>query len=86
MNGKMPIKSREVQLKEFENEEDTKILIASMKTGGSGLNLTMANKCIIYDLWWNEAMEQQVSDLGILQCFDSAPKRLPHKFDSTVSD
>ena len=38
-----------------------KVLIATMKTGGIGLNLTMANKCIICDQWWNAAMEQQVS-------------------------
>jgi SNF2 family DNA or RNA helicase len=67
MNGKMSIKSREAEMREFENNDDKVILIASMKTGGAGLNLTMANKCIIYDLWWNEAIEQQVSDMQSYQ-------------------
>jgi SNF2 family DNA or RNA helicase len=37
-------------------------MIASLKAGGTGLNLTMANKCILVDLWWNEAVEQQAKD------------------------
>ena len=65
MHGKISIKSREVQMKNFQRDKDIKILIASMKTGGAGLNLTVANKCVIYDLWWNEAVEQQVSDVAI---------------------
>lgn len=35
-------------------------MIASLKAGGTGLSLTMARKCILIDLWWNEAIEQQV--------------------------
>jgi hypothetical protein len=41
-------------------------MIASLKAGGTGLNLTMANKCILVDLWWNEAVEQQVKDNSFL--------------------
>ncbi|KAL8968913.1 MAG: hypothetical protein Q9183_002248 [Haloplaca sp. 2 TL-2023] len=46
-------------LEDFKNEADCKILIASLKAGGVGLNLTMASKVICVDLWWNNSVEQQ---------------------------
>lgn len=36
-----------------------RILIASLKAGGIGLNLTMASRVIILDPWWNDCVEQQ---------------------------
>ena len=30
-----------------------------MKAGGTGLNLTGADTVILYDLWWNPAVEEQ---------------------------
>jgi len=30
-----------------------------LKAGGQGLNLNMANRVIIADMWWNSAVEQQ---------------------------
>lgn len=57
------MKSRDTAVKNFREKEDIKILLATMKTGGIGINLTMANKCIIYDRWWNEGTEEQVSDI-----------------------
>lgn len=35
------------------------MLLASLRCGGLGLNLTMASKVIIIDPWWNQASEQQ---------------------------
>lgn len=35
-------------------------MIASIKTGGLGLDFSVANKCILVDLWWNEAVQDQV--------------------------
>jgi len=43
----------------FESEPETRILLASLKSGGAGLNLTMASRVILVDLWWNNGMEQQ---------------------------
>ena len=34
----------------------------SLKAGGTGLNLTGADTVILYDLWWNPAVEQQAAD------------------------
>ncbi|EFR00181.1 DNA repair protein RAD5 [Nannizzia gypsea CBS 118893] len=57
--GKIHHRTRHSNIKRFREDKNTSILISSLKTGGVGLNLTMANKCILVDLWWNEAIEQQ---------------------------
>ncbi|KGO41713.1 Helicase, C-terminal [Penicillium expansum] len=51
--------SREIHLDSFQNDNETKIMIASIKTGGLGLDFSVANKCILVDLWWNEAVQDQ---------------------------
>jgi len=38
------------------------ILLASLKAGGVGLNLTSANRVFLCDCWWNEAIESQAID------------------------
>jgi SNF2 family DNA or RNA helicase len=38
------------------------ILLASLKAGGVGLNLTAADAVIHYDPWWNPAVEMQAVD------------------------
>ncbi|PYH49650.1 putative SNF2 family helicase [Aspergillus saccharolyticus JOP 1030-1] len=60
LTGKMNLASREESIKVFSDKEgDTNILLASLKAGGIGLDLTAANKCILVDLWWNDAMQDQ---------------------------
>ncbi|WP_295609354.1 DEAD/DEAH box helicase [uncultured Methanobrevibacter sp.] len=46
----------------FQENENYKILVATLKTGGTGLNLTAAQNVIHYDLWWNPAVENQATD------------------------
>jgi SNF2 family DNA or RNA helicase len=43
-------------------QRETPILLASLKAGGVGLNLTAADAVIHYDPWWNPAVEQQAVD------------------------
>ncbi|KAL8692613.1 MAG: hypothetical protein Q9218_002400 [Villophora microphyllina] len=57
--GKMNQRSREKALEDFELKDACKIMIASLRAGGVGLNLTMASKVICVDLWWNSSVEQQ---------------------------
>ena len=57
--GKMSHGARDKALEDFEQDEEAVILIASLKSGGIGLNLTMANRVINVDLWWNSSIEQQ---------------------------
>jgi len=36
--------------------------VLSLKAGGTGLNLTAANHVVLYDRWWNPAVEDQARD------------------------
>src|SRR5690606_27765846 len=38
------------------------LFLISLKAGGAGLNLTGADTVILYDLWWNPAVEEQAAD------------------------
>ncbi len=38
------------------------VFLISLKTGGVGLNLTEADTVILYDPWWNPAVEAQAAD------------------------
>jgi len=38
------------------------VFLISLKAGGVGLNLTMADTVIHYDPWWNPAVESQATD------------------------
>lgn len=46
----------------FNGQEQQRVLIISLKAGGTGLNLTAANNVIHYDMWWNPAVEAQATD------------------------
>ncbi|EHL2507020.1 SWF/SNF helicase family protein, partial [Listeria monocytogenes] len=37
------------------------IFLISLKAGGTGLNLVGADTVILYDLWWNPAVEEQAT-------------------------
>ena len=38
------------------------MFLISLKAGGTGLNLTGADKVIHYDPWWNVAVQNQATD------------------------
>lgn len=46
---------------DFENSQMGVFLI-SLKAGGTGINLVSADTAIIYDPWWNPAVEKQAED------------------------
>lgn len=52
---------RNTPVRKFQAGEAHVILI-SLKAGGSGLNLTAADTVILYDPWWNPAVEAQAID------------------------
>ena len=53
---------RAEMIQDFQGNPDCKVLILSLKAGGTGLNLTAASQVIHYDLWWNPAIEAQATD------------------------
>jgi SNF2 family DNA or RNA helicase len=49
-------------VKNFQENEKTRVFLISIKAGGVGLNLTEADYVFILDPWWNPAVEQQAID------------------------
>jgi SNF2 family DNA or RNA helicase len=47
---------------DFQNGEGPGALVLSLKAGGTGLNLTAASHVVLYDRWWNPAVEDQARD------------------------
>ena len=49
-------------VKQFQEDQKTRVFLISIKAGGVGLNLTEADYVFILDPWWNPAVEQQAID------------------------
>jgi SNF2 family DNA or RNA helicase len=60
LRGSTKPKERMAMADAFNNGEKDVFLI-SLKAGGTGLNLTGADTVILYDLWWNPAVEEQAA-------------------------
>jgi len=54
-------KDRRAAIEAFQNG-DRALFLISLKAGGVGLNLTAADTVILYDPWWNPAVEAQAVD------------------------
>jgi len=55
-------RNREQAVKLFQENEDVKAFLISIKAGGVGLNLVAADYVFILDPWWNPAVEAQAID------------------------
>src|SRR5699024_9820774 len=60
LSGKTSSEER-LKMSERFNQGEKEILLISLKAGGTGLNLTGADTVILYDLWWNPAVEDQAT-------------------------
>ncbi|HTE54854.1 MAG TPA: DEAD/DEAH box helicase [Kofleriaceae bacterium] len=60
LDGSTPDRAGVVQA--FQDEAGPPVLLASLKAGGTGLNLTAADHVFILDPWWNPAAEDQAAD------------------------
>ena len=49
-------------VREFQAAEGAAIFLISLKAGGFGLNLTAASYVVLFDPWWNPAVENQAID------------------------
>ncbi|MED1785322.1 SNF2 helicase associated domain-containing protein [Brevibacillus fortis] len=61
LDGQTPVAERLDLCNRF-NEGERDLFLMSLKAGGTGLNVTGADTVILYDLWWNPAVEQQAAD------------------------
>jgi superfamily II DNA or RNA helicase len=60
LSGQTPAAQRGEVVRRFQAREEP-ILLASLKAGGVGLNLTAADTVIHVDPWWNPAVQAQAS-------------------------
>jgi superfamily II DNA or RNA helicase len=54
--------ARDELVRDFQAGEGPGALVLSLKAGGTGLNLTAASHVVLYDRWWNPAVEDQARD------------------------
>jgi superfamily II DNA or RNA helicase len=55
-------RDRQKEVARFQETEDLRVFLISLKAGGVGLNLTAADYVFILDPWWNPAVEAQAVD------------------------
>ena len=61
-DGSLARGTRDRLVTEFQQGQGPGALVLSLKAGGTGLNLTAANHVVLYDRWWNPAVEDQARD------------------------
>jgi hypothetical protein len=49
-------------IQNFQSTEGAAVFLLSLKAGGFGLNLTAASYVVLFDPWWNPAVENQAID------------------------
>ena len=62
LTGSTKVDDRIKMVDEFNENNDIKVFLISLKAGGTGLNLTGADMVIHYDPWWNASVENQATD------------------------
>lgn len=62
IDGSVPAKDRIEMVDNFNNNDDVKVFLIMLKSGGTGLNLATADVVIHLDLWWNPQAENQATD------------------------
>jgi SNF2 family DNA or RNA helicase len=55
-------KHRQEVVNAFQNDPNASIFLLSLRAAGTGLNLTTASYVVLYDPWWNPAVEAQAID------------------------
>jgi superfamily II DNA or RNA helicase len=61
-HGGLPRTTRDRIIDQFQASDGPAALVLSLKAGGAGLNLTAANHVVLFDRWWNPAVEDQARD------------------------
>ncbi len=55
-------KGRQEVVNAFQNDVNPAVFLLSLRAAGTGLNLTTASYVVLYDPWWNPAVEAQAID------------------------
>lgn len=62
LHGGMSQKDRQKEIDRFTTDENLTAFVLSTRAAGLGINLNIASRVIMYDLWWNPAVEDQAID------------------------
>lgn len=62
LDGKSSTNERQQSVNHFQEDENCRVFLISIKAGGTGLNLTAADYVYLVDPWWNPAVENQAID------------------------
>lgn len=62
MDGNTPIQARQTMVDEFNTNPDLHVFLLTTKVGGLGINLTGADRVIIYDPDWNPSTDLQARE------------------------
>ncbi len=55
-------RDRKARVNRFQEDDNCRVFLISLKAGGLGLNLTAADYVFLLDPWWNPAVEAQAID------------------------
>jgi len=62
LTGQMSPAARDDAVNLFVTDPTRRVMVASLRAGGTGLNLTAASVVFHFDRWWNPAVEAQAED------------------------
>jgi SNF2 family DNA or RNA helicase len=62
LDGSTKDRDRQTEVANFMKPDGPPLFLCSLKAGGVGLTLTAADYVILYDPWWNPAVERQATD------------------------
>ena len=62
LHGGTSVRERTAMVERFNGDEYIPYMVLTIKAGGTGLNLTAANHVVLFDRWWNPAVENQAMD------------------------
>lgn len=61
-DGSLSDTQRTKIVEDFQNTDNSKLMLLSLKAGNAGITLTKANYVYHFDLWWNPAVMEQAND------------------------
>jgi superfamily II DNA or RNA helicase len=62
LDGSTKDRDRQAEVERFMSDDGPPVFLCSLKAGGVGLTLTAADYVVLYDPWWNPAVERQAID------------------------
>jgi hypothetical protein len=62
LHGGVPKDARDKMIGVFQNGTGPQFFVLSLRSGGVGINLTRASHVVMFDRWWNPAVETQAID------------------------